>query len=204
MRPMMMTRRFALLGGAASLGGCTALTSLNTAATPLNTYDLIPASGSAGGRRSGRTLLVARPDAAAAIATDRIMIKPSPLAITYLPDARWADDLPEVMQSLLIRSIAGTGRLGYVGPGEGGPVPDVALLTRLDAFQAEVTGDVLNVTVDMTLTLLRDRDQRVIASRVWRQTAPAADDSPAAVVAAFQAALNTLLPEMANWAAAAA
>lgn len=204
MRPMMMTRRFALLGGAASLGGCTALTSLNTAATPLNTYDLIPASGPAGGRRSGRTLLVARPDAAAAIATDRIMIKPSPLAITYLPDARWADDLPEVMQSLLIRSIAGTGRLGYVGPGEGGPVPDVALLTRLDAFQAEVTGDVLNVTVDMTLTLLRDRDQRVIASRVWRQTAPAADDSPAAVVAAFQAALNTLLPEMANWAAAAA
>ncbi len=201
---MMMTRRFALLGGAASLGGCTALTSLNTAATPLNTYDLIPASGPAGGRRSGRTLLVARPDAAAAIATDRIMIKPSPLAITYLPDARWADDLPEVMQSLLIRSIAGTGRLGYVGPGEGGPVPDVALLTRLDAFQAEVTGDVLNVTVDMTLTLLRDRDQRVIASRVWRQTAPAADDSPAAVVAAFQAALNTLLPEMANWAAAAA
>lgn len=203
MRPMMMTRRFALLGAAASLGGCTALSTLRTAATPLNTYDLLPAAGPARGRRSGRTLLVARPDAAAAIETDRIMIKPSPLSIAYLPDSRWPDELPDMMQSLLIRSIAGTGRLGYVGPGEGGPVPDVALLTRLDAFQAEVTGDVLNVTVDVTLTLLRDRDQRVIASRIWRQSAPAADDSAAAVVAAFQTVLNGLLPDMANWVAAA-
>lgn len=202
MRPMMMTRRFALMGAAASLGGCTALTTLNTAATPLDTYDLLPVPGSTTGRRSGRTLLVARPDAPAAINSDRIMIKPSPLSITYLPGARWADELPEVVQSLLIRSIAGTGRLGYVGPGEGGPVPDVALLTRVDAFQAEVTEGTLSVTVDVTLTLLRDNDQRVIASRIWRQRAPAAEDSAPAVVAALQTVLNGLLPEMANWVAA--
>ncbi|WP_232897415.1 ABC-type transport auxiliary lipoprotein family protein [Pontibaca salina] len=200
---MMMTRRFALLGAAASLSGCSALSTLNTAATPLNTYDLLPVTGTTPGRRSGRTLLVARPDAAAAIATDRVMIKPAPLSITYLPDARWPDELPDLMQSLLIRSIAGTGRLGYVGPGEGGPVPDLALLTRLDAFQAEVTGDALSVTIDVTLTVLRDRDQRVIASRVWRQSAPAADDSAAAIVAAFQTVLNGLLPDMADWVAAA-
>lgn len=199
---MMMTRRFVLIGTAASLSGCTALGALNSAATALDTYDLLPVPGATTGRRSARTLLVARPDASAAIATDRIMIKPSPQSIAYLPDARWPDDLPQVMQSLLIRSIAGTGRLGYVGPGEGGPVPDVALLTRIDAFQAELTNGALSVTIDMTLTLLRDRDQRVIATRTWRSKAGAADESPANVVAAFQSALGGILPEIADWVAA--
>ncbi|HEY9039154.1 MAG TPA: ABC-type transport auxiliary lipoprotein family protein [Roseovarius sp.] len=197
-----LTRRLAMLGAVASLGGCGALSSLSAAATPLDTYDLTPAPGSTSGRSSGRTLLVARADAPAGINTDRIMVKPSGAAITYLPDARWADELPAVVQSLLIRSIAGTGRMGYVGVSEGGPVPDHALLTRIDSFQVDIAGEAVIAKVDISLTLLRDRDQTVLKTRVFRDQAAAANDEPVAIVAAFQAILDRLLPEMANWVAA--
>lgn len=196
-----MTRRTALLASIAALSGCSALSALNSAAQPLDTYDLTPAAGSRQGRNTGRTLLVARPDAPATIATDRIMVKPNAVAITYLPEARWSDQLPLVIQSALIRSISGTGRVGYVGQSEGGPVPDTALLVRLDAFQVDVLADGrFQATVDIALTALDDREQRVTGSRSFAQSVVAADITPAAVVAAFQTALNTLLPEMANWA----
>jgi len=196
-----LTRRIALLGAASALGGCSAVSALNSAAQPLDTYDLLPVAGSRAGRRTSRTMLVARPHAPAAIATDRIMVKPDRVSITYLPDARWSDELPLVLQSLLIRSISGTGRIGYIGQSDGGPVPDSALLVRMDAFNVNVLeGGALNVVVDITLTVLDDRDQRVIATRGFALAAPLSDDIPATIVATFQAVLNDLLPSMADWA----
>lgn len=196
-----LTRRFVLLGAITTMGGCSAVTALNSAAEPIDTYDLVPVAGSRGGRRTARTLLVAKPEAPAAIASDRILIKPTPAAITYLPDGRWSDDLPLVIQSLLIRSISGTARIGYVGQADGGPVPDTALLVRIDAFEAHVLPDAsIEIAVDIALTLLDDQDQRVLATRSFAQNLRAADDSPAAIVAAFQTVLNTILPAMADWA----
>ncbi|MEX1663727.1 ABC-type transport auxiliary lipoprotein family protein [Thioclava sp. 15-R06ZXC-3] len=203
MQPLTLSRRAAMLGAAASLSGCSALSSINAAATPLATYDLSPATTSTSGRRSGRTLLVALPNASAAISSDRIMVKPSAASVTYLPDARWSDDLPALVQSLLVRSIAGTGRMGYVGPSKAGPVPELALLTRIDAFNVAIAGDTLTAKIDMSLTLISDRDQSVIKTKVFRGQIAAANEEPVAVVAAFQAILDALLPEMANWAAAA-
>ncbi len=200
MQTTTLTRRIALLGAISSLGGCSAVSALNSAAQPLDTYDLSPAAGAKTGRRTSHTLLIARPEAPAAIATDRIMVKPGPVSITYLPDARWSDEAPLVVQSLLIRSISATGRIGYVGRSDGGPVPDTALLVRMDAFQVGVLPDgAFSVEVDIALTVLSDRDQRVIATRSFAQTAAAANDSPESIVAAFQAVLDKLLPAMANW-----
>lgn len=197
-----LTRRLAMLGAMTALGGCSAVAALNSAAQPLDTYDLAPAAGATGGRRSSRTLLVARPEASAAIGTDRIMVKPDATSVTYLPDARWSDELPAVFQSLLVRSISGTGRLGYVGRSEGGPIANTALLVRMDAFEVRVLGEgSFEVVVDIALTLLDDRTQRVTGTRSFAQTAVAVDDSPTAIVTAFQSVLDVLLPEMANWAA---
>lgn len=202
MQHLNLTRRFAMLGAVASLGGCGALSSLNAAATPLNTYDLAPAPGAATGRRSGRTVLVAQPNAPAGIDTDRIMVRQGPSAIAYLHDARWADELPSVVQSLLIRSIASTGRMGYVGVSEGGPVPDYALLTRIDNFEVNIAGTAVIARVDISLTMLRDSDQTAVKTRSFRNQAGAGSDQPQEIVAAFQAILNGLLPQMADWVAA--
>ncbi|MDA0721998.1 MAG: ABC-type transport auxiliary lipoprotein family protein [Proteobacteria bacterium] len=200
MTPIQLTRRLAIIGGALALGGCSAVSALNAAGTALDTYDLIPSSGGTTGRQTRRTLLVALPDATAAISTDRILVRPDAAAITYLPDGRWTSELPRVVQSLLVRAISGTGRIGYVGPREGGPVPDSALLTRVDAFDVTIGADRIPVAaIDITLTVLDDRDQRVIGARRFSQSVPVAGDSPAAIVAGFQALVDALLPAMADW-----
>ena len=197
----LLTRRMTLLGAVSSLSGCAAITSLNAAAEPMDTYDLRPASGSRAGGRKLRTVLVAQPEATAALATDRIMIKPDPASITYLPDARWSDELPAVVQSLLIRSISQTGRIAYVGSTNAGPVPDKALLVRIDAFEVTVLEDgTFEVQVGFDLTIINDRDQRVVATRRFAQSSGASGDDPKTIVAVFQAVLNDLLPSMSDWA----
>ncbi|MGB3245051.1 MAG: ABC-type transport auxiliary lipoprotein family protein [Sulfitobacter sp.] len=196
-----LTRRTAMLGAACALGGCSTLTSLNAAAKPLDTFDLRPAAGSKSGRRTSRTLLVARPQASAALATDRIMIKPDPASITYLPDARWSDELPAVLQMLLIRSISETGRVGYVGRSDAGPVPDTAMLVRIDAFEVnEAAVGTFEVSVDIDLTLINDRDQRVVASRAFSASGQVSNDLANEIVKVFQSVLNGLLPAMSDWA----
>lgn len=200
MTPTQLTRRAALLGAAVTLGGCGAVSALNTATAPLDTYDLTPRPGSSTGRQSQRSLLVALPDAAATISTDRIMIRPSQAAITYLPQARWSAELPRVVQNLLVRSMSTTGRIGYVGQSDGGPVPDSALLTRIDAFDVTLGADgSFTAAVDITLSVLDDRDQRVIGTQRFNQSVQVADDNPVTIVAGFQALVDALLPAMADW-----
>lgn len=196
-----LTRRMALLGGVCSLSGCSAITSLNSAAKPMDTYDLRPARGSKAGGQRARTLLVAQPQATAALATDRITVKPDLASITYLPDARWSDELPALVQSLLIRSISETGRVSYVGRTDAGPIPDKALLVRIDAFEVVVLGDgTFEVQVAIDLTLVNDADQRIIATRNFSQSSAVSSDDPKAIVAVFQAVLNEILPSISDWA----
>ena len=67
----------------------------------------------------------------------------------------------------MVRSLAGTGRFGFVGGQTTGPLPDYIILTDLEAFQAEVApagaSRPLSVVVRATLTVLSDIDRRVVA-----------------------------------------
>lgn len=200
MTKMMLSRRVALFG-ALSLPGCTVLSTLNDAAQTLDTYDLSPASIARSGNASAQTLLVLEPTAAAAVATDRILVRPNLQSVTYLPDARWADTAPLLLQSLLVRSLSAT-RSGFVGAVGSGPVPDIVLLSRIDSFEVVVSADgVFEVSITFDATLLRDADQNVIASRTFSAVAIAGNDSAPAIVAAFQSVMDTILPAVANWVA---
>lgn len=201
LRPL--SRRAAVAGALTMLSGCAALSALG-GGTALDTFDLTPPSGAPGRPGSSRTLVVARPEAPAAIVTDRIVVKPDPGSITHLPRGRWSAEAPLVIQSLLIRAISATGRMGYVGQVENGPVADRVLLARIDAFQAEADpAGTLVARVDLALTLLNDADQSLVASRSFAGAAAAANDGAAAVVAAFQAVMDHVLPRAAAWVVAA-
>lgn len=201
---MTLSRRVFLMGTLA-LPGCTAIASLNNAATPLDTYALQPASGTAQRSRSSRSLLVLEPTAPAAIATDRLLIKPQPLSVTYLPGARWADTVPQMMQSVLIRSLADSGGLGFVGVQGAGPVPDTVLLTRIDAFEVNVLANgTYEVSVSLDLTVLRDRDQRVLGTRRVAQSRPIGSDRADIISQGFQHLLDDVLPQTVAWVVAVA
>jgi cholesterol transport system auxiliary component len=200
MRQTILTRRAALMGVLTLPAGCGAASALSRAGAQRTTYDLSPAPGPASGPRSSRSLLVAEPEATAVLDSDRIAVKPDALSVAYLPDGRWSDRLPLVLQSLLVRSIAGTGRAGYVGAAGQGPVPDRALLGRIDAFNLRRLDDAsFEMRVDVALTVVDDASQRVVATRNFAGSAPVADDRAESAARAAQAVLDGLLPEAGDW-----
>jgi cholesterol transport system auxiliary component len=204
---MMAYRPFGLLLALAlAIPGCGAVRSLNAAAAAQDTYELQPLSGGIAGR-AGRSLSVEVPSATAAIATERILIKPNALQVAYLPGVRWVEAAPLHVQSLLIRSVANSGRAGFVGgPAGTGPLPDYLLLTDIEAFQAEVRQGAeppVEVVVRLTLTLMRDIDGRVVGVRRFERTVGAASDGAPDVVSAFNVAMSGLLQEATGWIVAA-
>ena len=193
--------------GLVPLGGCAAITSLDTASRSLDTFELTPATTAGAARsRSGRILQVDLPTASGGISTDRILIKPGALRVAYLPDGRWVDPAPEHVQQLLVRSLAGTGRFAFVGGESSGPLPDYVLISDLEAFQAALappdTTPPVTVVVRLTLTILRDLDRRVVATQSFEGRAGAAGDDAPTVVTAFDAAMGRVLRDATSWTSA--
>lgn len=184
-----------------ALSACGPLSSLNSATRPLPTYTLPPLPPQEGARASARSVFVAEPVAPAAISTDRIVMKPSAIQVTLLPDGRWADTAPAHLREVLTRSLANTGRFALVTRGTAGPIPDYTLMIDIESFEARrPTSEAVEARVAMTLTILRNTDGRLVASRRFAQGAAAADTDALSVVAAFEAANTALLRQAVDWA----
>lgn len=186
------------------LPGCSAISALNDASSSLPTYDLRPVQGATEGPRLSSTFVIAMPVTPAVLETDRLLIRPEPAQITYLPDVRWSEELPSLVQSLIVRSLSSTGRVGYVGPAGEGPIPDFAILSRIDAFDVSVVampegGEEYRLAVDLHLTIVRDANQRVVSTRTFQGAAVAYDLDSASIVAAYQGILDTLLVNLTTW-----
>lgn len=184
------------------LAGCTALSALGDASRPLEIYELrapVLAQGSAG--RRSIEIVVEEPVASGALATERIMIRPTPLQAQYLPDVRWADPAPVMVQTLMVRSLLGTGSLGSAGRRPIGTSADIAVLGELTDFQAEPVeaGEGALVRVRLILRIVRERDARVLATRSFEAVESVAATEADSIVAGFDRACTTLLSEMVPW-----
>jgi cholesterol transport system auxiliary component len=201
-----LPRRTLILSGLGlfALGGCSAISAIGDATTPLDAYDLRidPAGGPrAAGGALARDLVVELPEVSGALDTDRILIRPNPLQAQYLPDARWTDPAPRLLQRLLVRAIDDSGALRFVGTRPLGAMGDVALIGRLTDFQAEIgAAGAVQVRLRLNARLVREADARVLATRVFEATAPAPDTAALPLVEAFNTAAGTLVPEAARWA----
>ena len=194
-----------LVALALAAGGCSTVSSLNSAARNLDAYTLTPLPPQAGVQRSSRILFVAEPTVPGAIGSDRIVMKPSPIQVTLLGDGRWVEPAPAHVRNLLTRSLANTGRFAFVSSASVGPLPDFTLMTDVERFEAELLpagGAPARAVVSMTLTVVRDVDGRLVASRRFSRTAEAPDTDALAIVSAFEAATGALLREAVPWASA--
>jgi cholesterol transport system auxiliary component len=197
-----MVLRFALASAVALvLTGCGAISALDDATTTLSVYDLRAADQPRAARQTDTHIIVELPNASGALDTDRIMIRPDPLQAQYLPDVRWSDPVPAMVQTLMLRSLESTDAASYVGRRPLGPGGDFAVLTELVDFQAELDpgGETATVRVEMIVRLLRERDTRVVASRTFRASAVAPSTETPAVVAAFDTAVEALMTAFTSW-----
>lgn len=196
-----IARMAVLLLALAATGGCAAVSAISSASQPLDAYALTPLAGASGATRGSRHVVVEAPSASGAIATDRILVKPTPLQAAYLPGSRWVDPVPAMVQTLLVQSLQASGAFRLVSREPAGLFPDNTLLTEIRAFQAEPDGDAYRVRVALTLTLVREADGVVVASRNVERTALSPTARPLAIAAAFDAATGAALREAVSWAA---
>ncbi len=191
----------------AGLGGCTALSALGTASQPLGIYELrAPEVPGTSVRSLPLEVVVELPSASGSLATDRILIRPSALQAMYLPGVRWADQTPELVQTLMLRTLLNTGRFRSVGRRPLGAGGDYAILTELTDFQAETQAgqETATVRLGMVSRLVREEDASVVAIRTFTSTVESPTDEDADLIRAFSLASDRMLVDFSNWVVAAA
>ena len=195
-------RILTLLTATLLLSNCAALTSVENASRALNVYELRPVTYDPSNRaRGSRSLLVESPVASGTLSTDRIVVRPSELEVKYLPGARWTEEAPTHFQRLMATSLSNTGRFGLVALNDAGISPDYVLLSNLGAFHATVApgGSSIDVSVEVTLTIVRDDDQSLIGTRTFSSTTTSASDDPSMLIPAFDAGVQEVLHDALEW-----
>lgn len=202
-RSMRLARSIAVSVALASLAGCAAISAVSDAATPLDVYELrVPAGITASTRTPlPRDVIVEVPTTSGALDTDRIMIRPNALQAQYLPDVRWSETTPVMVQTLMLRAIEATGAVRYVGRTPLGVSGDYAVVTEVVDFQAEVDPGGTGARVDLRLLVrvVREQDASIIASRTFAATAPVGSTDTPPVIEAFDAASDQVFTEFAAW-----
>ena len=165
-----------------------------------------PASGEAqpGGMVTAQ-IVVEDFAAPAAIDTTRIVFQPGENEIAYYAGARWSDRAPRMISALLVETLAQTGKFpAIVGPGSTARM-DYALVGDIRSFSARrdaaagLGQGTTRVRVAFYVRLLRARDRSIVAAREFTSEADAPGSGMANVVAAYDAALGTVLAEIADW-----
>jgi cholesterol transport system auxiliary component len=196
----MILRLAPALAAGLMLGGCAALLGGGGPAPDL--YELrAPAEVPAAQRRLVRDLVVEVPEASAALAIDRILIRPNPLQAQYLPRAAWSGTAPVMLQTAMLRTLEDTGGFRFVGRRPLGGSADFALVSELTDFEAAVIPDApgARVRVRLVARLVREADAAVLASRSFLQIADAPSTEGLALATAFDAATGAMLRELAVW-----
>ncbi|WP_341212725.1 ABC-type transport auxiliary lipoprotein family protein [uncultured Limimaricola sp.] len=139
------------------------------------------------------------PEAGGASATGCVMIRPTPMRGQSLPDARWADPLPEAAQTLMVRTLSDTNALRFVGRKPLGVGGDFAVLAVLIDFQAGATGPGAVINLRMDVRLVRERDATVISLRTITAKPRAATAEGDDVVAAFDQTTGQPMQAFAAW-----
>jgi cholesterol transport system auxiliary component len=196
------SRRHAIFAGAVLLSGCGSL--IGPTNEPGKIYVLSPNIAARGGAaRTTWQLAVAKPEASASLATERIAIVRGN-EMDFYADAQWADGAPQLLQNFLVEALEKNGVAA--AKDVEGIKADYILQTELRAFDARYDqGDAPpKIEIDVTARLISVREASILAAREFREEAQASANSISAAVAAFEQATAAILADIVRWVLAAA
>lgn len=185
-----------------ALSGCGAVGAISDASTKMDAYTLSPVARADSLAKGTKHLVVELPTTAGAMMSDRILIKPIPYQAQYLPDGRWSEPAPALVQTLLVASFQNMGGFRLVGRTGAGLMPDITLMSELQAFQAEPSDTapaIMSVNVSVMMTLIGETDRRIIATRRFVANVEVPSDSTPAIVAGFDSAMRKILQDAVRW-----
>ena len=189
----MISRRHLLLAGGAALGGCGVIPKVNDP-VPLYTLSAVSAFEQSLPKIDWQ-LVIGTPVASADLNTTRIALTRSPGVIEYFANGAWADYAPILLQGKLIESFEASKAVS-VGRDAVGLRPDYVLHSDLRDFQAEYSGEAPTAHLRLSAKLVRMPDRRIVANILTEQKVPAAGNSLAEIVAAFDRAAGEAFEEV--------
>ena len=156
---------------------------------PAPTQDLVNGSGS---------LLIQRPEAGPGLESERIVLLRSGQRFDFYAASRWAAPAPDVVESVMVDTLRGTGLFSAVFDDSAPFAPRYNLRCNLRRFESDYTkgGPAPTVFVTLDCTLGRHRDRVLLASFTASGSAPASDDRLGAVVEAFEVATAAAMAEL--------
>jgi phospholipid/cholesterol/gamma-HCH transport system substrate-binding protein len=183
------------------LGGIERMTGGGAAKSDIPVYDLTAAKDfPALSAPPSWQLVVPEPSALLAINTDKLRVRQSGAAeTTDLPDAKWTDNAPILLQEKIIQSFENAGYSRSVSRPRDGLEAGYQLLLDIRSFSLSTAGDPV-AEIEFEAKVLGP-DGKILAAQTFRGTAPAtAMDAPAAAAALNEAFAKTAR-DLVPWAA---
>lgn len=144
-------------------------------------------------------LAIEQPWAGATQSTPDLLVMPSPGVYEVYADARWRDIPPTMLGSLLLETFERSGRLVGVSRAAAGVNTDFVLSSELRDFQIEFVDGAPRAHVQVHARLLAFGDNRIVASRTFDASEPAAAQDAGSAARAIEAALARALAELRDW-----
>lgn len=165
---------------------------------PSDTFDLAaPTRFAEPVGSSSAQLAVTEPTTVGALDSERILVRPSPLEVTYLARSRWSDRVSRLVQRRLIDAFQNSEGISSVGLPGGAVANDVGLVTDLRTFHVDAAAGVAEI--EIMARLVAERDGRVIASRRIEADSAVSGDGAADMAAALNAAFAEAAQEIVTW-----
>ncbi|HRY02869.1 MAG TPA: ABC-type transport auxiliary lipoprotein family protein [Beijerinckiaceae bacterium] len=166
----------------------------------LASFDL--AAAPMGKMRAGAirgVLAVAEPVADGPLDSERIVIRTGPDQLAYLSGAKWAGNLPSLLQSKIIASFENAHLVkSVVRPGG---VSDYSLHVDIRRFEVDVVDNIARI--ELSARIVSDGAGRPVAARIFSATTPADRTADGKAAQALDATLANVLRQMVTWTARA-
>ena len=146
-------------------------------------------------------LLVETPQTTGGLDTQRIALSRSPVTLDYFADSEWTDRAPLLIQAALVDSFENSRAITALGRDSAGLRADFILRSELRRFEADYpsAAEPPVVRVAIGVRLVRVPQGEIVAATLFAARAPAQTNTVPAIVAAFDAALGTVMKEIVLW-----
>ena len=128
--------------------------------------------------------------------TDRILTLSDDAELKHFAGARWVDNLPELVTSLLGRSLEATGRFEVLAGRRGSGTENCSLGLELQEFYASLSPSGRTSTVQVSINGRYHCESATPVMIQLSASIPVNDDRMSVIVAAFQQGMDSVMKEL--------
>lgn len=186
------------------LSACSALKPSDAPQPAYYTLDGLPLAYTAGAARSGPTLVIGLPSAAAGYDSQRILYVREPHRLEYFAHSEWVDPPTRMIAAALLAALQNHAAFGAVVGASGSAWGELRLDTELVRLQHDFQARPSQVVLTLRATLTQDKARRVLAVRQFEARVPSASEDPRGGVQAANLALQQVLTDLSTFLSEAA